>query len=616
MAKGCSKTLRGLQIVKSLSYEIDGDGIATLLIDMPGKVNVMNGEFTSDMMAALSQLAENPALKGVVIASGKSTFFAGGDVKSMSAAPGAGYNELLTKGISEGREMIRALELLPVPVAAAINGAALGGGYELTLACNYRVAWNSPGVVIGLPEATLGLLPGGGGCVRMVKKFGLLKAVPYLLNGSVRSAREAFEEGLVDELVEHADDLIEAGKAWVRANIDSPEAATQPWDRPSYSIPGGDLSNPMVSGFANRTSFRLLEETRGLMPNKIRILDIAVEALKLPLDTALKIEGRGLVSCIISPVGKNLMAANFIQSTTVRRAPGRPVGIERQAIDRVRIFGSDDRSKRLVDASCAAGIDAEMRDMTDDDVRTADDCGLLIVGDHAADIAGLLDRLSGGSTPLAVAYSPGASNRDDPRVVQFVHAAVEGHPPVAELIASASVAPLTLAQAYDYFRAIGCVVIVTKDESFLERVEKVRREEAARILADGHSATVVRNVAHAAGFDRDRLGIAPQSDSHGIPPRPSDEELATMRDRLFFAPAVEALRCLDEGVLKTVAEGNVSSLHALDAPQWTGGYLQFANFFGLDAFKERAESLASRFGSHFLPPEILSETIAKERELA
>ncbi len=620
--------------MNSLTYEIDQDGIATVIIDMPGKVNVMNGDFTNDMNTAVAELADNPDVKGVVLASGKSTFFAGGDVKTMAAAPGEGFNEALTDGISQGRTMIRALERLQVPVAAAVNGAALGGGYELTLACNHRVAWDSPRVMIGLPEANLGLLPGGGGCVRMVKKFGLVKALPYLLNGTVLSAREALDDGLVDELVENAEDLVPAGKAWILANLDNPAAAVQPWDAPGYAVPGGDLNNPVISGFANRQSFKMLEETRGLLPNKIKILDVAVETLKLDIDTALKIEGRGLVSCIISPIGKNLMASNFIQSTQVRRAPGRPADIERQTLKRVAVIGEDDDAKALALGSAAAGLDVitlgqsglnagknAAGSLTEaEDLNQLGDCDAYVLTGGSVDAASFVKLTSDSEIPLICSFAKSGEAGAVSPCLRFVHSAVPEKPAVIELITAETVNPIALACAYDYFRSTGSVVIVSNGDSFLERVEKARREEVKRMVDAGEDATIVRNVAHSAGFDRERLDIGQgiESDPAVAPSSamPSKEQISIMKDRLLFAPAIEAMRCLEEGVLGTVAEGNVASLHALDAPAWTGGYLQFVNHYGLDAFAVRAKELATQFGEQFAPPDILSQFLEDQRQFA
>ena len=208
-------------------YEKDADGIVTLTMDMDGPVNSMNSQYRQAMAEVAGKLEAEQGLTGVVLASAKSTFFAGGDLQELSSVP-KGEEEAQFRMIEdEIKAPLRRLEKLEVPVVAAINGAALGGGLEICLACNHRIAWDSPKIVVGLPEVTLGLLPGGGGVVRSIHMLGLEKALPFLLEGTKFKAAEALNAGYVDQLVENADDLIPVAKTWIKEN---PQAAAQPWD--------------------------------------------------------------------------------------------------------------------------------------------------------------------------------------------------------------------------------------------------------------------------------------------------------------------------------------------------------------------------------------------------
>ncbi|MCB1733316.1 MAG: enoyl-CoA hydratase/isomerase family protein, partial [Halieaceae bacterium] len=200
-------------------YEKDADGIVTVTMDMQGQnANTMNKRFEPGMRGICDRLEAEEGLTGVVFASAKSTFFAGGDLHDILATEVA--DEATFAFIEANKATYRRLEKLPVPVVAAINGAALGGGYELCLASNYRVVVDDPKAVVGLPEVTLGLLPGAGGVVRLTAKLGLVAALGYLLEGKQVRPQDALAAGMVDEIVAARDDLIPAAKAWIRANAE------------------------------------------------------------------------------------------------------------------------------------------------------------------------------------------------------------------------------------------------------------------------------------------------------------------------------------------------------------------------------------------------------------
>ncbi|MBX9639559.1 MAG: enoyl-CoA hydratase/isomerase family protein, partial [Mycobacteriaceae bacterium] len=225
----------------TIQWDKDADGIVTLTMDDPsGSANVMNEAYLESMGKAVDRLvAEKDSITGVVITSGKKTFFAGGDVKSMvQAEPEDAGNVFDT--VETVKKQLRALETLGKPVVAAINGAALGGGLEIALACHHRIAADVKGSQIGLPEVTLGLLPGGGGVTRTVRMLGIQNAfVNVLVQGNRFKPTKAKDVGLVDELVSGVEELVPAAKEWIKAN---PDAHEQPWDKKGYKIPGGTPS--------------------------------------------------------------------------------------------------------------------------------------------------------------------------------------------------------------------------------------------------------------------------------------------------------------------------------------------------------------------------------------
>ena len=183
--------------MSAFNYEKDADGIVTVTMDMTGPVNAMNEEYRSAMAQTVDRLEQEEGLTGVVFASAKKVFFAGGDLHELLAVS-KGEESAFLAMLRQTKAVLRRIEKLPVPVVAAINGAALGGGFEICLVCNHRIAWDNRAVQLGLPEVSLGLLPGGGGIVRMVSLLGLEKALPYLLEGKKVAPAKALEEGMID----------------------------------------------------------------------------------------------------------------------------------------------------------------------------------------------------------------------------------------------------------------------------------------------------------------------------------------------------------------------------------------------------------------------------------
>jgi 3-hydroxyacyl-CoA dehydrogenase / enoyl-CoA hydratase / 3-hydroxybutyryl-CoA epimerase len=224
-------------------FELDGEGIATVTMDMPGRsANVINAEFGQALALTLKRIAEarDKGLKGVLLTSAKKTFMAGGDLEYLYSLTDPEDAFRMTEQLKAG---FRALETCGVPVVAAINGAALGGGLELALSCHYRVALDDRSVKIGFPEVTLGLLPGAGGVVRSVRMLGLEASAPFLMQGKQIPASAALKAGFVNELAPDRDSLMAKARAWL---LSGPEP-TQPWDRKGFPHSGRRSPQPGYS---------------------------------------------------------------------------------------------------------------------------------------------------------------------------------------------------------------------------------------------------------------------------------------------------------------------------------------------------------------------------------
>ncbi len=348
----------------TINWDSDADGIVTLTLDDPtGSANVMNEHYQESMHRCVERLvAEKDSITGVVITSAKKTFFAGGDLKGIIQITPENAGEAFTT-VENVKRDLRALETLGVPVVAAINGAALGGGLEIALACHRRIAADVKGSQIGLPEATLGLLPGGGGVTRTVRMLGIQNAFVNVLSQGTRfNPKKAKDAGLVDELVDSVEDVVPAAKAWIKAN---PEAHTQPWDAKGYRMPGGSPSSPALAAILPSFPSLLRTQLKGApMPAPRAILAAAVEGAQVDFDTASRIESRYFTELATGHVAKNMIQAFFFDLQAINAGGSRPEGIAQTPITKVGVLGAGMMGAGIAYVSAKAGYDVVLKDVT------------------------------------------------------------------------------------------------------------------------------------------------------------------------------------------------------------------------------------------------------------
>src|SRR5882757_1756947 len=346
-------------------WDADEAGIVVLTMDDPSQsANTMNETFASSLVATVDRLvSEKDSITGVVITSAKKTFFAGGDLHLLMAATSEDAGRI-NETTTTMKLQFRRLETLGRPVVAAINGAAMGGGYEIALACHHRIALDAKGSQIGLPEVTLGLLPGGGGVARTVRLLGIQSALlNVLLQGQRHKPRAALALGMIDEVVATPEEMLARAKDWIKANPD----ATQPWDVKGYKIPGGAPTNPSFA--ANLPAFpaNLRKQLKGApMPAPRNILAAAIEGALVDIDTATKIEGQYFVELVTGQTSTNMIKAFFFDLQHINSGGSRPDGYPKHEAHRVAVLGAGMMGAAIAYVCARAGLAVVLKDVSAD----------------------------------------------------------------------------------------------------------------------------------------------------------------------------------------------------------------------------------------------------------
>ena len=350
-----------------IRLEKDANGIVELIFDQQGeKVNKMGDEYIAAMTKAVNELeAMKGDIKGVYVRSGKDTFFGGGDLTKLLELPtemDEAQATHLFNGVLEAKAPLRKLETLGVPVAVGMNGAALGGGYEIALACHYRVAVES--AKISLPEAQLGLMPGAGGVVHIVRLHGLQNAVTFISQGKQFNGQRALDNNFCHAIAKDEAEMHKLAKEWILAN---PEAK-QPWDVPGYKIPGGSPADKAVDqgleGLLYFGPVNVMVNTWGNFPAPKAIFACIADVARVDFDTAEKIESRYFVSLMRSQVAKNMISTFFFQMNALQNGASRPQGIARTQVKKLGILGAGMMGAGIALVAAQKGISVVLKDIS------------------------------------------------------------------------------------------------------------------------------------------------------------------------------------------------------------------------------------------------------------
>ncbi|KIV68372.1 Enoyl-CoA hydratase [Pseudomonas sp. FeS53a] len=540
----------------AIRYEKGPDNIVVLTIDMPGQsANTMNAVYHEAMGATVDRLeAEKDSIAGVIVTSAKKTFFAGGDLNELikvTQADANGFYQMILKI----KGQLRRLESLGKPVVAAINGAALGGGWEICLACHHRIALDESHVQLGLPEVTLGLLPGGGGVVRMVRLLGIEKALPYLAEGKKVRPDQALKAGLIHDIAKDRDELLAKARAFIAAN----PTAVQPWDVKGYKIPGGTPSTPAVAQMLAIAPSVLRDKTKGCFPAPEKIMCAAVEGTQVDFDTAQLIEARYFTELTTGQVAKNMIGTFWFQLNEINAGSSRPKGPARHETKKVGVLGAGMMGAGIAYVSAAAGIEVVLKDVSIEAAEkgkaysaglldkkvarghmsaekrdaflarikpTVDDadfdgCDLIIEAvfenrelkgkvTAAAEAAALPDAVIASNTSTLPITGLATAVAKPEKFIGLHFFSPVDKMPLVEIIRGEKTSDETLARGFDYVLQIKKTPIVVNDSRgfFTSRVFGTFTNEGIAMLGEGVSAAMIENETRKAGMPVGPLAIS------------------------------------------------------------------------------------------------------------
>ncbi len=708
-----------------IKYKKDINNIVTLTLDMTGRsVNIINHQVANAFVPVMKKLLaekKKNQLKGVIINSSKKTFLAGGDLDYLYRMENA---EQCFQYALEMEEFFRNLERPGVPVVAAINGTALGSGFELALACHYRIAIDNPKIKLGHPEVTLGIMPGSGGVIRLMWLLGVEKAFTILSSGRRYSPKEAKALGMIDEIAKDERIMLEKAKDWILQN----EEDRRPWDEAAGKIPDGTAREPSVVRTIQKLTAQLYKETYNNYPAPLAILNTLAEGSVVDFDTAVRIQARYYTELVMGKEARNMIKAFWYDFNAIKTGATRPKGFGKFRPKKIGVIGAGVMGSGIALTCLRYGMNVVLKDitkavaergkdyaaqkleallekgkiteaykddalgrlLTTDNPKEFETCDLVIEAvfeNHLVkakvirEAEAYMDEYSFfASNTISIPITKLAT--ESSRAANFVglhffHPVEEV--PLVELVQGKETSDETLARAFDFLKAIRRIPIVVKDNwgFYAARVQNTFILEGITLLQEGYPPALIENLARQAGMRKGSLAMAddlslpivlqyekqaaehygakyiqhpaatllqimihehnrngamkkagfydydlegnrklwPKLTKH-FPTTKKDFDLKMIMDRLMFCQVIEAVWCLQEGIISTVYEGNLGSIHGWGFPACKGGAFQYIDDYGLAAFLEKCKLLEEEHGPRFKAPRMLKKRLKEKGSFA
>jgi 3-hydroxyacyl-CoA dehydrogenase / enoyl-CoA hydratase / 3-hydroxybutyryl-CoA epimerase len=696
------------------------DGLAIIRLNDPTRpVNVISADLLREMGELVERLenGEGGVRAAVIVSEKKGTWIAGADIEEFKHFQTPADAEAASRA---GHELLGRLERLTIPVVAAIDGAALGGGLETALACTYRIATDSPKTKLGLPEVNLGIIPGAGGTARLPRLIGLRAALDLMLTGKQLDARRAMKAGIVDEVVP-APVLLEVAKRQASALAERtllPRAA-----RPHGSPDRIENLGPMRRLIFSKARQGVMGKTHGLYPAPLRLLKVLERGLDGTVDEALELEARAFGELAVTPEARSLVHV-FFTSTAAKNDPGLETDAEAKDVDQIAVVGAGFMGAGIAATSAESGIRVRLKDVKPEaaakGLRTARESLIKrgkrkklkrfqltamtdrvqptteYTGFHASDIvveavfedldlkhrvikeieaaAGEGVILGSNTSTIPITKLAEASARPDHVIGLHFFSPVEKMP-LVEIITHAGTADWVTATTHAYAKKIGKTPIVVHDAPgfFVNRILSPYMAEAALLLQEGVRMEDIDRAMTGWGFPvgpvtlydevgldvaqkagkimaaafADRMGNPPtvldklvddgrlgrkngkgfyQYDKEGKKGDPDEAVYALfgspakkempkeeIQERLSLVMVNEAIRTLEEGVLRSARDGDVGAVFGIGFPPFRGGPFWYVDQAGAKNVLERMRALEARYGKRFAPAALLEEMAREGR---
>ncbi len=593
-----------------IRYSKDTDLIVTLTLDMAHRqANILNHEVCKAFLPVLNHLKAEKrkgSLRGIIIASAKKNFLEGGDLDYL-------YEATDERAVFEHsrilQHLFRELEAPGVPVVAAINGSALGTGYELALACHHRIAINRSDIRIGLTETALGIIPSGGSAIRLMWLLGIERAYQVLASGADYTPLEALDAGLIDDLAADETALLSQAHAWLLGRRDD----KRPWDMPDRSIPGGAANDPAMQPTIRRLAAALYKTTFGNLPACNAILNTLSEGSVVDFDTACRIQGRYFTQLVVSRSAKNMMKAFWYDLNKINEGVSRPAGFGLFRPRKAGIIGAGAMGNGIAFACAAAGMEVVLKDISLAVAMAGKDQIAARIGELVArkklipaDQPSLLDRIlatddardlahcdiiietvfenqplkskvireaeqqideyaiiASNTSAIPISALGKAMARPDHFVGMRFFFPVETSP-LVEVIRGTQTSDETIARAFDFVRALGKVPIIVRDHwgFFAARVQNTFILEGIALLKEGYAPALIERLALEAGMRQGPLSLADDL-GHALVLEYERQAALFYGVKYISHPAVEALRHMMEG-LKRPGKPGAGGFYDLD----------------------------------------------------